>query len=443
MNKALPTARHTVKHYLDNKSVISRINKAWKASWTSPNQRLQSEQDVIDAIIHLLHLLPVEINFCWIKGHQDSITAYEKLTLPAQLNCDADREATTYMNTTVVHKHINTPLPGTPSQLIIHNKSITGRYKRRIREATAIPKLHAYLKQKFIWDDNTLHSIDWTMFEQILHHYKDKWTTIVKHLHAISPTGHIAHRNDPHLPHECPACSSPLEDNTHVITCSHASRLPWRQTTIHKITHYARAKSDPILLDILRDGLTRFHRTLPLLSPADYPPRYSQLIVSQNSIGWDQLYRGRWSIQWTMQQDQYLERKQDGQDPRQGPSAWLIGLGRLLIDQWLQLWQLRNEQRHGKDATRFGQVQEQAIHSRLQELYKYRLEVCPEDKHIFHSSPEEHLAQHNNLDAIENWILTYKDAILASAGLAQKLGISRNRTLHEYPAFNPITQVGL
>jgi hypothetical protein len=33
--------------------------------------------------------------------------------------------------------------------------------------------------------------------------------TLVKHFHGISPTGKIAHRNDPSHPAGCPSCENP------------------------------------------------------------------------------------------------------------------------------------------------------------------------------------------------------------------------------------------
>jgi hypothetical protein len=119
-------------------------------------------------------------------------------------------------------------------------------------------------------------------------------------------------------------------------------------------------------------------------------------------------------------------------------SSWSVGLGRLLIDQWFELWQLRNIQRHGKDQEHQHTIREQALMSELRHLYTYRSRVCPNDKGIFHASLTEHLANHPSLDTIENWILTYRSAIEASATQATRLGLTANRSLLDYPGFNPM-----
>ena len=435
-----PPADTTITHYLDNQSVIQCLDRMTWLSWRAPNQRLQPEQDVLDEIQTIVRAMPIQIEFKWVKGHQDSGASYHLLSLPAQLNCDADQEANSY------HEHHNqnhhqqqqlvTPLPSTPTQLIIQNQSVTKHLKHRVRQAITLPRLQLYLRQKFNWDDTTFHSIDWKSYEQIIKKYTESRTTIVKHLHLLSPTGHIAHRNDPNLPHECPACSAPFEDNNHIITCPHPTRSVWRDITTQKILQYRNDESDPHLLDILRDGISRYHRNLPHINPQQYPMKYRILIEQQNRIGWDHLYRGRWNQEWSLLQAEYA-RRQESNIPMTS-TQWILGIGRLLIDQWLVVWKLRNEQRHGVDQARHSRIREHALRNELQKLYTFKSQVCPADHHIFHASAETHINQSKNLDQIENWIAVHREAILASSAMAKRLGIRQNRTIREFPAFNPI-----
>lgn len=426
-----------VTHYLDNQSVIRRINNSMKSSWQSPNCRLLPEQDVIDEIIVSLRQLPFPVNLEWIQGHQDSRFPFSSLSLPAQMNCEADRAASKWHSPLYTTETPVLPLPTTPSRLIINGCIITGYAKRRVYEAATIPHLHIYLRRKFRWTETTLTHIDWPIYQQILQVFRDRWTTLVKHLHGISPTGKYAHRNNHLLPHECPTCSMPFESNNHVMECPHPSRMPWRDATIRKTTRYRQESVDPHLLDILRDGLTRFHRQLEPPQPAAYPPHYSTVIEQQNCIGWDHLYRGRWSENWKIQQDKYQE--SHPHLPSLSGSDWTKGVGRILLDQWFQLWTIRNEDRHGKDQTRHSILREGTLHAELRELYTYRTLVCPIDRHIFHPTADNHIQQHPSLDALEDWLRSYRPVIMASADQAKKLGITRTNTILAYSANNPIT----
>jgi len=142
---------------------------------------------------------------------------------------------------------------------------------------------------------------------KIIKKYRNQRTTIVQHIHDISPTGHVANQNDPLLPHECPACRKPYEDNKHVIICPHASRRLWHCITIQQVRQKQESISDPHLLDILQDGITRYHNNHDLMPHEAYPNRYTRLITEHNKIGWDQLYKGRWSASWGMLQDEYKD----------------------------------------------------------------------------------------------------------------------------------------
>ena len=120
--------------------------------------------------------------------------------------------------------------------------------------------------------------------------------------------------------------------------------------------------------------------------------------------------------------------------------TWIIGLGRLLIDQWLQLWKLRNDQRHYNDQDSHTKLRERILQAELEDLYTYKDKVCPNDSKLFHTTVQEHILAHPSLDTLENWIVTYRGAILASAAQASRQGLRQNRTLLDFPAFNPIAR---
>ena len=162
----------TLIHYLDNKSVIARIERAVETTFTQPNHRLQAEQDVIDEICYVVQQLPIKINFKWIKGHQDSRTPLNMLPLNAQLNCEADYEASTYNPEHNYPWHQVPPLPHTPCQLVIQGKSITAKIKTRVQEAATTPALFAYLQSRFRWSDEVMTLIDCLALALLCNHLR-------------------------------------------------------------------------------------------------------------------------------------------------------------------------------------------------------------------------------------------------------------------------------
>ena len=333
-----------IRHYLDNRAVIQRITACVSVTRPVPNAQLLPEHDVINEIIHTWRQLQVHLAFEWVKGHQDSSQSFTSLPLESQLNCEADREASRVDRYDMNLHDTVTPLPSSPCQLTIQNRSVTNHVKRRVYDAVTIPMLRHHLCKTYDWEPPTYDSIDWKAFTHIIKKYQSQRTTLVKHLHDISPTGNIAHRNDHHLPATCPSCNCPSEDNRHVIVCPHPTRSEWRDATVQKLFHIGGPKSDPYLLDILRDGITRFHHDHDLPSPLAYPARYHCLLVCQGQIGWHQVYKGRWSSHWARLQDEYYQRNHHNQRLLPG-AQWVISIGRLLIDQWLLIWKQRNDEK--------------------------------------------------------------------------------------------------
>lgn len=128
-------------------------------------------------------------------------------------------------------------------------------------------------------------------------------------------------------------------------------------------------KCDPYLMDILQDGLRRLHQNTESPQHDTYPDRYQRLIETQNRIGWDQLYKGRWSTHWGELQTQYSQSLNNSTKKVPSGAEWVLAMGRLLIDQWLVLWAQRNEDRHGKDERQNTLLRLHVIRSQLEELY--------------------------------------------------------------------------
>lgn len=184
----------------------------------------KSEWDVINEIAVSIESLSVDVEYKWIKSHQDSTTAYRNLSPAAQINCDADALAGDHYRDMVHPALMEGPLPSNPVQILLEGLSLTSKYKSKIRSACTVPQLKQYLCHRFNWAPVSIDDVAWSTFSQITSGFSQHHTTIVKHVHAIAPTGHIAHRNRDALPAHCPACKCPYEDNNHVILCPAASR---------------------------------------------------------------------------------------------------------------------------------------------------------------------------------------------------------------------------
>jgi hypothetical protein len=400
-------------HFIDNQSVISRTAKAERYKYHTPNSTLSPDWDVITMVAAANSELPPNIT-TWVEGHQDSNGSRANLSHPALMNCEADDEATIFQDLHRTARPSVPMFPTTHAQLIIQGDTINSYYKTRIREAVFLPPYFQYLEKKFDWTTDIRQEVDWSIYKQIIRKYRTQQNTLVKHLHEIAPTGDIAHRNNHHHPHSCPACDSDYETNDHVLRCPARSRSTWRTKVLAQFTPTTTTSShDPILLDILRDGTTRWLQQLPTIDPTDYPASYHALIRSQSSIGWSHLFRGRWSILWRRHHTEYVTR-QAVTGKATDSSHWLRILGIKLLQAWFDLWKIRNTERHGKDEQEQKEIRRRFLVSQLTELYALRIHVLPAHRHLFMTDVTTHLSQRPNQDGLENWIHTFGAAIRSS-----------------------------
>jgi hypothetical protein len=400
-------------HYIDNKSVIGRKRTEDKRSYHIPNKTLSPDWDVIQALSATTRALP-RSQTKWIRGHQDADKPRETLSHAAQLNCEADDEAGDYQDNFGEERLIAPMLPNTHAHLVIDGATINSYYKTRIREAATLPPYFKYLENKFDWTTDTRKTIDWGSYKQIIRKFRDRHTTLVKHIHEIAPSGIIAHRNNHHYSLKCPSCEIHDETNNHLLQCPANSRATWRTTVLRKLrTTTTDQYNDPTLADILRDGITRWLRQLPPIEAHQYPNEYHSLIRSQDDIGWSHLFRGRWSLQWRLCHERYALRSNLSTKYSDG-QRWVRKLGVVLLTQWFDLWKLRNLERHGKDVAEQASKRRTFLQSQLEELYSYHDAMLPLHRHILLADAATHMAQRPNLDGLETWIHTFGPAIHSS-----------------------------
>jgi hypothetical protein len=89
---------HTIKAKCisDNKKLIRRMLEHKHYEEPYPNATLASEYDIIEEIYETYKIYKIESSYYWVRGHQDKHTAYEDLSLEAQINLDADWYAGKY-----------------------------------------------------------------------------------------------------------------------------------------------------------------------------------------------------------------------------------------------------------------------------------------------------------------------------------------------------------
>lgn len=144
----------------------------------------------------------------------------------------------------------------------------------------------------------------------------------------------------------------------------------------------------------------------------DYPFKYHQLIKQQTTIGWDNLFRGRWSQLWGACHRTTLNNRPP--DEAISGTQWIVLFGTMFLRQWFKLWDTRNLEWHGRDKEEAAQKRRQFLLLQLKEIYALRHRVLPAHRQLFLESAEEHLESTSALDSLDDWIQTMRPAILSS-----------------------------
>ena len=427
----------TLRHWIDNNALVRRISYEARRRYPNPRSTLQPDWDVTQGIIRTLSDFHDSSTYGvqWIKSHQDDDTPAPDMSLAATANCNADSLAEEFQRVSYGDRRVVPMITGTAAQLIIDEVTVTGRYKRAIRDAITLPPYFTYLESRFGWSIIDRNTIDWKAFHRIIRPFSSQHATLVKHLHGIAPTGKYAHRYDAHQPARCPACECPVECNNHLMACLAPSREAFRIKFMRRVEGMQGGKTstDYMLWQILFCGLATVHSAADGgISSVDYPPIYHALIEHQNRIGWIHLYRGRWSCHWRTIHESWCR----GKDPETiytNGGDWVCAVGRILLSGWFELWALRNQERHKKSADEQNATIHMVVRSQLREIYSYRNQVRPADRDIFcFASVEEHMTSGSPMAAIQDWCSDTFPAVLASVSLAAKEGVQHNARIQDY-----------
>jgi hypothetical protein len=366
----------TLRHWIDNNALVRRISYEARRCYPNPRATLQPDWDVTQGIIGTLAKFKDSSTYGvqWIKSHQDASIPFQDMSVAAQANCTADFLAGEFQRVSYGDRRVVPMITGTAAHLIIDNITITGKFKRAIRDAVTLPPYFKYLESRFGWTTIDRTAIDWKALHRIIRPFSSQHATLVKHLHGIAPTGKYAHRYDAHQPSQCPACECPVECNNHLMACLAPSRKAFRIKFMRRVRGLrgGKAATDNMLWQILIGGLMKVHSgNEDIISIEDYPPVYHDLIQHQNRLGWIHLYRRRWSCHWRTAHERWCR----GKDPETiypNGGDWVCVVGRTLLSGWFELWALRNQERHTKNSVDQNDTIHAVVRSQLQEIAIYQ-----------------------------------------------------------------------
>ena len=114
----------------------------------------------------------------------------------------------------------------------------------------------------------------------------------------------MTHRYHTNYEAKCPSCSHNPEDINHFLWCP--THWEWKTSMYARLAQYfTHTSTQPALANLLQECLSQsLHTNSPVfLNPS---PQHTKLLTQQAQIGWDQLFHGQFSKQWSIIQHDYI-----------------------------------------------------------------------------------------------------------------------------------------
>ena len=142
-----PLPKHNI-IYTDSASLIEKLGEIRKWLYFFPNTTMDPDWDVLQQIIFSLRLFPSLPKIRFVQGHQDDNCPYTTLSLPAQLNVDADHLAGSYIPRPNENPIIVTMIAGSAISLHLLSRTITTKYSSALWKAASTDPIQHYIQTK-------------------------------------------------------------------------------------------------------------------------------------------------------------------------------------------------------------------------------------------------------------------------------------------------------
>jgi len=397
---------HTIKAKCisDNKELIRRMTEHKQYEEPYPNATLASEYDIIEEIYETCKIYKLDTSYYWVRGHQDRLTAYEDLSLEAQLNVDADWYAGKYQDESGKYLPQCTILPACPVMLSIRGISVTSDYKNQLIRAYTEPRYIEHLQNKFGWSDTIIGTIAWKCLSLAVRRLNNS-VLLTKVSNDLLPTAETLKKYRYQNSDKCVLCDN-TETRDHMIQCKAESRGKWRvslSTALRKKMKAIDTKYDveETFMTALCDWMENNEVDI-----TKFPSRFKDALTSQEHIGWRHVFSGKLSQHWLrLQGDVQLE---DGKV--RNDYIWGASIVEVLLGKIIALWKLRNDEVHGITEEIQETRRKQRLVDKVRQLNENKYKSRPADMGLFHANVNQYIEE-SSARTLANYISSHSKAI--------------------------------
>jgi len=143
---------------------------------------------------------------------------------------------------------------------------------------------------------------------------------------------------------------------------------------------------------------------------SNYPIKYANAIMTQETIGWRHLFGGKLAREWLALQK---ESTNITMNKKREDYIWGASVVETILAKFIDLWETRNEEVHGKTIEQQERTRKTKLRIEVSKLNALKDKARPSDMCLFHENEEEYLEQ-STAQMISTWVSSHRKAILNS-----------------------------
>ncbi|OEU21556.1 hypothetical protein FRACYDRAFT_235180 [Fragilariopsis cylindrus CCMP1102] len=163
-----------------------------------------------------------------------------------------------------------------------------------------------------------------------------------------------------------------------------------------------------------------------------YSPRFTRAITSQNMIGWRHLFGGKLSQEWLKLQE---ESKRKTKGHKRNSFVWGASIIEVILSNFIELWELRNEEVHGKTEEQQERTRKAKLMVEVRRLNAMRPNARPSDECLFIDKEDEFIEK-SSAKTIATYISSHRRAIINSVKKWAKLSYTGVATISQWASLN-------
>ncbi|KAI2499252.1 hypothetical protein MHU86_15239 [Fragilaria crotonensis] len=313
-----------------------------------------------------------------VKGHQDCETQYRHLSLLAQLNVDADAQASQYQREHGSFQPDVLLTEWAGVHLDFPTGTVTSHYETPLRYQATAPAQKNHLMERHSWTRHILATINWDAHGKALRRHLDKRTHLLAAYSSLSVS-----------------ILRVMADEVFPAYGTQPDVMSSIQCLALKCCYFRR----------FRNGLHSPEETMYQKHPTDAsPPAIRRLLFQLNAIGWDHIFLGRFSSEWSSLQDEYYARQAHSIDTKRSIGMrWQVAIISTIWQQWFLLWYMRNKVLHGVDSRSQAQAERRVVERTLIDIYDIRHQMEPSVQELLNRDITDHFSK--TLTCNENWLV--------------------------------------